>query len=180
MEYIFLLFSSPCTEMINRLVYTSDTVHPKFRLWLTSNPTSKFPVSTLQHRYLSVLLVHPETLLLFLTISLFSLLGLFHCNILDASSVKMTLETPKGIRSNLLTTFTKLIDEEMFNRQNTKLWKKMLFATCFFHAVSQERRKFGPLGWNQQYEFNESDLTISLKQVIFLYSFYLRCFENDS
>ena len=39
-------------------------------------------------------------------------------------------------------------------------WKKIVFGVCFFHAILLERKKFGPLGFNIRYEFNDVSVFI--------------------
>jgi dynein heavy chain len=44
--------------------------------------------------------------------------------------------------------------------------KKLLWSFCFFHAIVQDRRKFGPIGWNIRYAFTNEDLMVCRKQTL--------------
>ena len=85
------------------------------------------------------------------------------------NGVKMINEPPKGLKANLKSAYFKLDDEKLRSTSKPAIWRKLLFGLRFFHAVAQERRKFGPLGWNRpcQYPLTHS-LIHSLKHSLAL------------
>ncbi|XP_029794387.1 dynein heavy chain 6, axonemal [Suricata suricatta] len=113
-------------ELIKTFTDPSIVIKDTFRLFLSSMPSSTFPVTVLQN------------------------------------SVKVTNEPPKGLRANIRRAFTEMtpsfFEENILGRK----WRQIIFGICFFHAIIQERKKFGPLGWNICYEFNDSDRECAL------------------
>eukprot|EP00455_Lapot_gusevi_P052778 TRINITY_DN8093_c0_g1_i4.p1 TRINITY_DN8093_c0_g1~~TRINITY_DN8093_c0_g1_i4.p1 ORF type:complete len:554 (-),score=120.13 TRINITY_DN8093_c0_g1_i4:317-1978(-) len=119
---------------VAQLQQASSNVNPNFRLWLTSMPTDFFPVFVLQN------------------------------------SVKLTNEPPTGLKANMIRCFNEITegDFEVFNKgenfpecSKEHAYKKLMYGLCFFHSVVLERKKFGPLGWNVKYEWNDTDFHVS-------------------
>jgi len=75
------------------------------------------------------------------------------------------MEPPTGLRSNLLRTYANLNDKMMNDCQKPAAYKKLLFSFSFFHAIVQDRRKFGPIGWNIPYAFTFEDFDVCRKQL---------------
>jgi len=109
--------------------YDPEVMHRDYRLWLTSMPSSAFPVSILQN------------------------------------SVKMTQEPPRGVKANLAASYIGFTDAYFEKQPKQVEFKKLLYGTCFFHALLQDRRKFGPLGFNIRYEFTTGDLKCCILQL---------------
>jgi dynein heavy chain len=85
-------------------------------------------------------------------------------------AIKMTTEPPNGIKANMLRLYHS-IPEDHFNANSgdrAGLYRPLLFALCYFHAVLLERRKFGTLGYNVVYDFTTSDFEVS-DNIIALY-----------
>ncbi|KAH9281795.1 Dynein heavy chain 6, axonemal [Echinococcus granulosus] len=78
------------------------------------------------------------------------------------NSVKVTNEPPKGIRANLRRALNDLSHEFFEENVLGADWRRVVYGMCLFHAVILERKKFGPLGWNIAYEFNDSDRECAL------------------
>ncbi|ELK26424.1 Dynein heavy chain 10, axonemal [Myotis davidii] len=77
-------------------------------------------------------------------------------------SLKVVTEPPNGLKLNMRATYFK-ISNEMLEHCPHPAFKPLVYVLAFFHAVVQERRKFGKIGWNVYYDFNESDFQVCME-----------------
>ena len=85
-------------------------------------------------------------------------------SLLSESCLKITYESPPGIKRNLQTTINTW-SNDVFNRDNNVIRAQTLFSLAWFHAIVQERRTFIPQGWASNYEFSDGDLRSGLEVI---------------
>lgn len=73
--------------------------------------------------------------------------------------MKVTIELPHSIKMNTVRTMNS-VSEEQYSQGRNKMrdYKKLFFSLVTFHAVVNQREKFGPFGWSKPYQFSANDL----------------------
>ena len=89
-------------------------------------------------------------------------------------SLKVVTEPPNGLKLNMRANFFKITEEQLAVCPHTA-FKPLVYVLAFYHAVVQERRKYGRVGWNCSYDFNESDFRVSM---MLIETYLTKSFEN--
>ncbi|XP_039277456.1 dynein heavy chain 10, axonemal [Nilaparvata lugens] len=74
-------------------------------------------------------------------------------------SLKVVTEPPNGLKLNLRNTYFKMRPSKLDSCSHPK-YKTLIYVLAFFHAIVQERRKYGKAGWNIAYDFGEMDFDV--------------------
>lgn len=107
-------------------------------------------------------------------------------------SIKVNTEQPKHLKSNLNTLFRHQIDDDMLRFAHStqtgvegqtksaavtnwismaqRQFRSILYSLTVFHVMALERRKYGKIGWNLEYRFNETELAICIQMASVVFS----------
>lgn len=76
--------------------------------------------------------------------------------------LQVVTEPPNGLKLNLRNTYQKT-PVTALQECSHQSFVTLVFVLAFFHAVVQERRKYGKIGWNVTYAFSESDFRVCMQ-----------------
>ncbi|KAG2382028.1 hypothetical protein C9374_005820 [Naegleria lovaniensis] len=79
-------------------------------------------------------------------------------------SLKVVTEPPNSLQLNMKSTFSNISNAEL-DECTHKAFRPLVYVLSYFHAVIQERRKYGKIGWNIPYDFNKSDFDVSFSLI---------------
>ncbi|DBA95316.1 TPA: Dynein heavy chain cytoplasmic [Trebouxia sp. C0006] len=125
-------------KTLEKILDKLEKPHKDFRLWLTTEPTDRFPIGILQR------------------------------------SLKVVTEPPNGLKLNMRSSYSKITDALLVTCPH-QAFRPLVWVLALFHAVVQERRKYGKLGWNVPYDFNETDFRISMALIA---TYLTKAYEN--
>eukprot|EP00048_Salpingoeca_helianthica_P012902 m.192947 g.192947 ORF g.192947 m.192947 type:complete len:4011 (+) comp15437_c5_seq118:82-12114(+) len=92
-------------------------------------------------------------------------------------SLKVVSEPPNGLKLNLRATFSKIPENALAEAECAHpAFRPLVFTLAFFHAVVQERRKYGKIGWNISYDFNENDFRVCMS---ILQTYLVKAHQNN-
>jgi len=109
------------TKNLEKIVENIEKPHPDFRLWLTTEPTSEFPIGILQQ----------------------SLKGIAKCfarcnpfAFSNETCLLVVTEPPSGLKLNLQNTYFNMRPQLLENCPHP-LYKHLIYVLAFYHAVIQ-------------------------------------------
>merc|ERR1712093_854092 len=91
-------------------------------------------------------------------------------------SLKVVTEPPNGLKLNMRQSYSKVEEEDLASCPH-KRFRPLVYVLAFFHAVVQERRKYGRIGWNVAYDFNESDFSSCM---LVIKTYLTKSHENEA
>lgn len=156
--HVYVSWMSSLERLVENL--KPDDTHVDFRLWLTSNPSPSFPVPVLQGG-MKLTREPPKGLKANIRDSIHSLdpavWNEFNGTVPPTNAAG---KDETELDAAAIEAAVKLKAQQ--SRQENQ-WKRLVFSLAFFHALVQERRKFGALGWNIPYEWGPPDMAASVR-----------------
>lgn len=75
--------------------------------------------------------------------------------------IKVTIESNSDLKNMMLGNMINIDEEEIKMCANPYPLRRLTFSLALLHALLVERRKYGPIGWVNPYEFLNEDFNVS-------------------